>query len=112
MARPKLPIPTPAEHRVLHFLHEHGSGTVREYMQGGELGKGKAYTSAMSLMKTMYEKGLLTRDEEKRAYRYKPTISADDLRTMVVANVLELTFRGDVEALKAAVAALKPRKGR
>lgn len=110
MVRPKLPVPTPAEQRVLHFLHEHGSGTVREYLEGGELGSGKAYTSAMSLMNVMYEKGLATRTEEGRAYRYKPTISAEELRAMVLENVLAHTFRGDVEALKAAVAALKSGK--
>jgi BlaI family penicillinase repressor len=110
MARPRLPIPTPAEQRALHFLHEKGSSTVREYLEGGELGKGKAYTSVMSLMNVMFEKGLATRTEERRAFRYKPTMTAEELRAMVLENVLSNTFRGDLEALKAAVTSMKPGK--
>lgn len=54
MARPKTTIPTPAETRALHFLHEHGSASVREYLEKGEHTKGHAYTSVMSLMDVLF----------------------------------------------------------
>jgi BlaI family penicillinase repressor len=110
MARPKTQIPTPAEQRALNFLHEHGSATVREYLEKGKHVDGHAYTSVMSLLDVMFKKGLATRTPEKRAFRYKPAVSQADARAAVVANVLENVFAGDLEAFKAAVGALKPTK--
>lgn len=110
MSRPKLPIPTPTEQRALNFLHEHGSATVREYLVKGVHPSRHAYTSVMSLLSVMAEKGLATRTVEGRAFRYKPAMNQAELRTAVVANVLETVFEGDLEAFKAAVSAVKPGK--
>ena len=102
-------IPTPVETRALHFLHKHGSATVREYHEKGDA-KDRAYTSIMSLMNVLYDKGLATRSVEGRAFRYKPTITQSELRSAAVLNVLDVVFEGDLNALKAAVAAVKPGK--
>jgi BlaI family transcriptional regulator, penicillinase repressor len=107
MARPKTVIPTPAEQRALNFLHEHGSATVRDYLEKGDHRAGRAYTSVMSLLSVMYDKGLATRTEEGRAFRYKPAMAQTELRAAVVNNVLDNVFAGDHEAFKAAVAAAK-----
>ncbi len=107
MARPKHTIPTPAEQRALNFLHEHGSANVREYLEKGTHPNKPAYTSVMSLLSVMHEKGLATRAAEGRAFRYKPAIGQTELRAAVVANVLDNVFAGDLEAFKAAVAAVK-----
>lgn len=112
MARPVLPIPTPSEQRALNFLYHKGSATVREYFTQGEHAKGHAYTSVMSLLSVMYDKGLVTRTEEGRAFRYKPVMTQPQLRELVVKNVLDTVFEGDVESLKAAVAGLKGGKKR
>lgn len=110
MARPKLPIPTPAEQRALNFLHEHGTANVREYLENGKHPEGHAYTSVMSLLDTMFKKGLVTRTQERRAFRYKPVMSQEETRSAVVANVLDNVFSGDVEALKTTIAELKSGK--
>lgn len=111
MVRPKLAIPTPVEMKALHYLHENGSATVREYFEkGGSKDEGRAYTSVMSLLNVMFEKGSVTRTVEGRAFRYKPALSQADMRTAVVANVLENVFGGDVEAFKAEVARVKSGK--
>lgn len=110
MARPTLPIPTPAETRALIFLHKQGSATVREYLEKGDHPNKPAYTSVMSLLNVMFEKGLATRKEEGRAFRYTPALSQSEMRSAVVANVLENVFAGDLEAFKAAVAAVKSGK--
>jgi predicted transcriptional regulator len=110
MARPKPLIPTPAEQRALNFLYRHGSATVREYFEKGESVQDNAYTSVMSLLHTLFQKGLVTRTEEGRAYRYKPTAPQAQLRANVVANVLEIVFENDLDALKEAVGKLKSGK--
>jgi BlaI family transcriptional regulator, penicillinase repressor len=100
MARPRPAIPTPAETRALRFMHEHGSATVREYLEQGSHAQEPAYTSVMSLLSVLYEKGLATRKQEKRAFRYTPTMSQAELRSSVLANVLESVFGGSVEELR------------
>jgi BlaI family transcriptional regulator, penicillinase repressor len=106
MARPKRTIPTPAEQHALNFLGERGSATVREYFEQSEANQGKAYTSVMSLLNVMFQKGLVTRTLESRAFRYKPTMTVAENRAAVVANVLEVVFEGDLDALKATVTGL------
>lgn len=112
MARPRISIPIPAEQRALNFLHEHGPATVREYLEQGKHTDGRAYTSVMSLLDTMFKKGQVTRTIESRAFRYKAVKSQEEVRSAVVANVLDSVFDGDVEALKATIVALKSGKKR
>jgi BlaI family transcriptional regulator, penicillinase repressor len=112
MARPTLSIPTPAEQRALNFIHQHGSATVREYLANGKHPESRAYTSVMSLLSVMYEKGLVTRSEEGRAFRYKPVLTQAQLREQIVRGVLENVFEGDAEAFKASVAGLKGGKNK
>ena len=104
MGRPKFEVPTPAEFRALLFLHKHGPATVREYLQEGGLhDEGRAYTSVMSLMNVLHEKGYATRKEEGRAFRYTAALSLTDLRNRALHYVLDHAFGGSVEELKAAV---------
>jgi BlaI family penicillinase repressor len=109
MAKPKKEIPTPAEFRALLFLHKHGPATVREYlMEGGLHEEGRAYTSVMSLMNVLHEKGFATRKEEGRAFRYAATLSLADLRSRALKWVLENAFGGSLEEMKKAVATMEP----
>lgn len=107
MARPKYDIPTPAETRALRFLHENGPSTVRDYLEKGEHAQGHAYTSVMSLMSVMYEKGLATRKEEGRAFRYTAALSPAELRLATLGNVLDNVFGGSISDLKESLAELE-----
>lgn len=108
MARPKFSMPAPAEMRALRFLHQHGPATVQEYFQEGGLhDEGRAYTSVMSLMTVLYEKGLATRVLEKRAYRYAPTMTQAELQASALQFVLEHAFAGSVDELKSVVAKIE-----
>ena len=80
MPRPKHENPTPAELRVLHALWEHGPMTVRQVMaklEESSDAQDRAYTTVMSLMNVMFEKGLLARKPEGRAFIYEPAVSRD-----------------------------------
>ena len=112
MARPKNAVPTPAELRALRFMHEHGPATVREYLEKGLFAKEPAYTSVMSLLNVVYEKGLATRKAEGRAFRYTPTMTPAELRSVALANVLESVFGGSVADLKATLAELEAKPKR
>ncbi len=62
---------------MLDELWTRGSATVRELIDGGchEL----AYTSVMTTLDRLFKKGLLTRSEEGRAFRYAPQFSREEL---------------------------------
>jgi predicted transcriptional regulator len=67
----------PLEQRMLDALWARGSATVRELVEGGcqEL----AYTTVMTTLDRLFKKGLLTRSEEGRAFRYMPQFSREQL---------------------------------
>jgi BlaI family penicillinase repressor len=109
MTRPRSAIPTPAEMRALLFLHKNGPSTVREYLEKGEFPHSHAYTSVMSLLTVMFEKGLVTRTQEGRAFRYTAAMSQNDLRLTTLSYVLDHVFGGNIADLKAALVELEKR---
>ncbi|MCA9187788.1 MAG: BlaI/MecI/CopY family transcriptional regulator [Pirellulaceae bacterium] len=97
MVRPKLPYPTPAELEVLQILWDHGPLTVREVMghQQGDRG----YTTVMSLLQVMYEKGLLSRKAEGRAFRYSAKAQREKTLRRIIGDLLGRAFSGSSSAL-------------
>ena len=76
----------PLELRMLEALWTKGSATVRELIEGGyeEL----AYTTVMTTLDRLFKKGLLTRSEEGRAFRYSARLSREDLHREAAGNAL------------------------
>src|ERR1022692_198141 len=67
----------PLEQRMLDGLWARGSATVRELVEGGC--QDLAYTTVMTTLDRLFKKGLLTRSEEGRAFRYVPRFSREEL---------------------------------
>jgi predicted transcriptional regulator len=67
----------PLEQRMLDGLWVRGSATVRELVEGGC--QDLAYTTVMTTLDRLFKKGLLTRTEEGRAFRYAPRFSRQEL---------------------------------
>jgi predicted transcriptional regulator len=67
----------PLEQRLLEALWVRGSATVRELVTDGcpEL----AYTTVMTTLDRLFKKGVLTRSEENRAFRYVPKFSREEM---------------------------------
>ncbi|MDB5304104.1 MAG: transcriptional repressor, CopY family [Phycisphaerales bacterium] len=101
MARPRHEYPTPAELEVLRVLWERGPGTVRDVMQAlDERGKaGRAYTSVMSLMNVMADKGLLARKPEGKAFVYTTKASRTKTLGGMVGDLLDRAFEGSANDL-------------
>lgn len=102
MARPKTLHPTPAELELLKLLWEQGPLTVREALERLEgSGPPRAYTSLMSLMNVMADKGLLERIPEGRAFRYRPAVERAKTLGGLVGDVWQRAFEGSASALVA-----------
>lgn len=65
---------SPLEAEVMRVIWRKGSATVREvWLTLRDDGKRLAYTTVMTVMVRLHEKGLLRRVKEGKGYRYFPT---------------------------------------
>lgn len=99
MARPKTTNPTAAELEVLQILWERGPSTVREVLE--VLPRERAYTSVMSLLNVMFEKGLVNREPEGRAFRYAASHRPEHHESKMLGDLLTRVFSGSATALVA-----------
>lgn len=97
MPRPSHEQPTPAELEVLKILWQRGPSTVRDVWLA--LGQRGAYTSMMSLLTVMYEKGQVTRQPEGRAFRYAAGAPQEETQGGMVSDLLRRAFEGSASTL-------------
>jgi BlaI family transcriptional regulator, penicillinase repressor len=76
----------PLEERMLEGLWTRGSATVRELVEGDQ--EDLAYTTLMTTLDRLFKKGLLTRSEEGRAFRYAPRFTREELHREAASNAL------------------------
>jgi BlaI family transcriptional regulator, penicillinase repressor len=76
----------PLEERVLNELWARGSATVRELVEHSY--QDLAYTTLMTTLDRLFKKGLLTRSEEGRAFRYAPRFSREELHREAASDAL------------------------
>ncbi len=101
MARPKSDSPTPGELEVLKILWERGPCTVRQVMETLNRERRRHYTSFMSLLSTMAEKGLVTREPQGRAFVYQAAVSEEKTSGKLLEDLLQRAFEGSASALVA-----------
>lgn len=88
---------TPRELDVMSILWRAGSGTVTEVREG--LDEDLAYTSVLSALQTLEEKGFVRHESEGRAYRYYPTVAPENAGRSALARIREAVFGGSAELL-------------
>lgn len=93
--------PTPAELAILRVLWQRGSATVREVMETlNESRPGPlAYTTVLSFLQIMTEKGHVTRAEGERGHIYSPATSAGHAKQQLIGHFLDRVFGGSVREL-------------
>jgi BlaI family penicillinase repressor len=101
MARPRHKNPTPAELEVLQIIWEHGPCTVREVMNLLSPKRSRAYTSVMSLMSVMADKGMLRQKAEGKAYIYSAKVSRNKTQSRMLGDLLNRAFDGSASTLVA-----------
>lgn len=100
---------TPRELDVMSILWAHGSGTVGEVQE--RLGDDLAYTSVLSALQTLEEKGHARHKQEGRAYRYFPAVTQAQAGRSAIARIRDAVYHGSAEMLFAQLVAdrkLKP----
>ena len=79
----------PLETEIMQILWEDERSTVKKVHRKLAQQREIAYTTVMTTMSRLAEKGVLSRHREGLAYVYAPAISEDDFVTMVVQQVLD-----------------------
>jgi predicted transcriptional regulator len=62
-----------------------------------------AYTTVLTMMRKMEQRGLVAHRTEDRAFIYRPLIDPDQARRSIVQTLLEKVFGGSIESLVAHV---------
>ena len=101
MPRPKHEHPTPAELEVLQLLWDEGPSTVRQVMEALNRRRHRAYTSVMSLLGVMTDKGLLKRRLRGRAYLYEARVAREKTVGQMLRDLLGRAFDGSAASLVA-----------
>ena len=95
----------PRELAVMSVLWRLGSANVSEVREALE--EDLAYTSVLSALQTLEEKGFVRHESEGRAYRYFPTVEAERAGGSALARVRDAIFHGSAERMFAQMVADK-----
>jgi predicted transcriptional regulator len=104
MVRPRSEQPTPAELEILKLLWERdGPAAVRDVLEvvNRQADPPRAYTTVMSLMNVMTEKGLLRRSPQGRAFVYEPAVPREQTLRSLLGETLERAYDGSARLLVA-----------
>lgn len=87
----------PRELAVMSSLWRRGSATVSEVRE--DLDEELAYTSVLSALQTLEEKGYVRHEAEGRAYRYFPLVEAQQAGGSALQRIREAIYHGSAEAM-------------
>ena len=90
---------TGREMDIMNVLWKLGSGTVSEVRKG--LKDELAYTTVLTILRTLEKKGHLRHEEEGRAHRYVPLVEKSEAQEGAVRRVTRKLFSGSPELLMA-----------
>ena len=87
----------PRELQVMSVLWRLGSATVADVRDALE--EDLAYTSVLSALQTLEEKGYVRHEAEGRAYRYFPLVEAERAGGSALARIRDAIFQGSAERM-------------
>ena len=91
----------PLELECLSVLWPLGEGTVRDIHRALAASRPRAYTTVLTIMDRLEQKGIVTRRKVGKAFHYQARLSAEEARLKAVEKIVEGFFDGSQEALAA-----------
>jgi len=89
----------PLELECMNTLWPLGEASVRDIQNGLAPTLSRAYTTIMTIMDRLTQKGIVERRKSGRAYMYRPSLSPEQARDHAVAQIVRGFFDGSAEAL-------------
>ncbi len=99
VARPKSPMLTDAELRLMEVLWDRGPSTVGEVTEALPKGVELAYSSVLTTLRILEQKGYARHEKRGRAFVYAPLIRRRDAQTSAVRHLLGRFFEDSPELL-------------
>lgn len=87
------------ELQILNVLWERGQSTVREVLDRLRVEPRPAYTTVLTMMRLMHEKGYLDRRERGRAHVYQSKLREKPTKRNLLEGLIDTAFQGSAEAL-------------
>jgi BlaI family transcriptional regulator, penicillinase repressor len=88
------PTLTPQELAIMKVVWKLGSATVRDVFETLRVRRTLAYTTVMTMMKILEEKGYLKKVRVERAYLYRPTRPRQQVLGAMVRDFVDRVFDG------------------
>ena len=104
--------PTDAELAILRVLWRRGRGTVREVQTELARRQPAGYTTVLKLLQIMTEKGLVERDESRRAHVYFARNSEEATQHHLVGDLVDRAFDGSASKLVLRALSARPASAR
>ena len=99
MARKESTTLTEAELRLMNVLWDRGPCRVKDVLDALPADPPLAYTTILTTLRILEDKGYLEHDKDGRAFLYKPRVPRDQARQSAVRQVLSRFFEGSAEQL-------------
>lgn len=90
----EIPRPTPSELGILQVLWRLGRATVRQVHEALPGTDATGYTTTLKFLQIMHGKGLVERDESRRAHVYKARLSQQDAQRRMTTQLIDGMFDG------------------
>jgi len=92
---------TDLEADVMQLVWGKGSATVRDVYKAIQSTRPLAYTTVMTVLSKLAEKGIVERSTKGRAYVYRPKVSKKEVAQRNIAKLTQKFFDGSPRALVA-----------
>ncbi len=99
MARKKSTTLTDAELKLMEVLWEKGQATVSSVVESLPKHEPLAYSTVLTTLRILEQKGYLEHTQEGRAYVYRPRVGRDEERDKAITRLLGRFFHGSPELL-------------
>ena len=90
---------TPLETLIMNELWDDSPAAVKQVQERLQAIKPMAYSTVLTMMRILREKGFLRSERQGKADLYSPTISREDAGRRSLGEVIESFFSGSAEAL-------------
>jgi BlaI family transcriptional regulator, penicillinase repressor len=96
---PPLPKPADAELALLRLLWDGGPATVRQLHEALNQHRSLSYTTTLTTLLVMLDKGLVTRDASQRSHIYRAAVAEAETKGLLVADLMTKAFSGSAHQL-------------
>jgi predicted transcriptional regulator len=103
MARKKSPHFTDAELKLMDVLWDKGSATVSEVLDGLKTKPPLAYSTVITTLRILENKGYVSHTKEGRSFTWRPLIGRHEARQSALKHLLHRLFESSPELLVASL---------